>query len=140
MSNIQGYYKSDDLLYWTLVTTNLPTTGNAPAAVEMDGQLYLTFSGATGTFYRTATPESGRWEVATNSFPYDVAEPSLFYDEGRLFLYSGSGNKVFLTGMEIDPKTFLPLTQTMPLITDGKPMNGWEVAGDYHDWKLSVRG
>lgn len=135
MSNIQGYYKSDDLLHWTLVTTNLPTIGNAPAAVEMDGQLYLTFSGATGTFYHTATPELGRWEVTTNSFPYDVAEPSLFYDEGRLFLYSGSGNKVSLTGMEIDPKTFLPLTQTMPLITDGKPMNGWEVAGDYHDWK-----
>ena len=22
MSNIQGYYKSDDLLHWTLVTTN----------------------------------------------------------------------------------------------------------------------
>lgn len=135
MSNIQGYYKSDDLLHWTLVTANLPTTGNAPAVVEMEGQLYLTFSGATHTFYRTATPESGQWEVATDGFPYNVAEPSLFYDEGRLFMYSGSGNKVPLTGMEIDPKTFLPLTQTMPLITDGKQTNGWEVAGDYHDWK-----
>lgn len=135
MSNIQGYYKSDDLLHWTLVTANLPTTGNAPAVVEMEGQLYLTFSGATHTFYRTATPESGQWEVATDGFPYNVAEPSLFYDEGRLFMYSGSGNKVPLTGMEIDPKTFLPLTQTIPLITDGKQTNGWEVAGDYHDWK-----
>lgn len=52
-----------------------------------------------------------------------------------MYLYSGSGNSVPLTGMEIDPHTFLPVGQSISLIKSCKEENGWEVAGDYHGWK-----
>ncbi len=135
MSNAGGYYHSNDLIHWDLITTNLPIGGNAPTVVEIEGSLYYTFSDGTNTFYKTNTPMTGEWEVVTDSFPYDLAEPALFYDNGHLFLYAGSGNKVPLTGMEIDPQTFLPLTAPVPLINSCKENNGWEVAGDYHRWK-----
>ena len=134
LSNMKGYYTSDDLLHWQPVSANLPA-GGAPAAVVMNGKIYLTFSDATHTFYCSDSPETGRWETATDGFPYKLAEPSLFYENGRLFLYAGSGNKVPLTGMEIDPQTWTPLSPPTPLIHNRKQTHGWEVAGDYHDWK-----
>lgn len=135
MSNAGGYYYSKDLKHWELITTNLPVDSNAPTVVEINNELYFTSSGRTDTIYKTNDPYSGKWEIATDSFPYKLAEPMLFYDEGRLFIYSGSGNTVPLVGLEIDPHTFLPIGTPTPLINSCKEKNGWEVAGDYHRWK-----
>lgn len=134
MSDAGGYYHSNDLLHWNFISTNLPVEENAPTVVNIEGELYFTASG-TSAIYKTDNPINGQWEVAVDSLPYHVTEPMLFYDEGRLFLYSGSGNSVPLTGVELDPKTFFPKDSPLPLIVSDKEKNGWEVAGDYHTWK-----
>lgn len=134
MSNGGGYYRSKDMLHWSLISTNLPTEEKAPTVVIIDDCLFFTASG-TKSVYKTCHPETGVWEIAYDNLPYQLAEPMLFYDNGKLYLYSGSGNSVPLTGMEIDPHTFLPVGQSIPLIKSCKEKNGWEVAGDYHRWK-----
>lgn len=133
-SNAGGYFISKDLIHWELVTTNLPVEGNSPTVLNIKGELYYTNSQGT-SIYKTDNPKNGKWEIAADSLPYSVAEPMLFYDNDRLFLYSGSGNKVPIVGMELDPHTFFPVTDSVALIQSCKEKNGWEVAGDYHDWK-----
>lgn len=134
MSDAGGYYHSNDLLHWNLISTNLPVEEHAPTVVDINNELYFTASG-TNAIYKTDNPDTGQWEVVVDSLPYSVAEPMLFYDAGKLFLYSGSGNSVPLTGMEIDSHTFLPMSAPVSLIESNKENNGWEVAGDYHRWK-----
>lgn len=134
MSNAGGYYQSTDLLHWSFISTNLPVEENAPTVVEINDELYFTSSG-TKAIYKTKSPNGGKWELAVDSLPYSVAEPMLFYDCGKLYLYSGSGNTVPLSGMELDSQTFLPKSSSIPLIRSNKVRNGWEVAGDYHTWK-----
>lgn len=134
MSNAGGYYHSKDMFHWNLISTNLPTEKNAPTVVDINNELYFTTSG-TDAIYKTDNPDMGQWKVVVDSLPYNVAEPMLFYDAGKLFLYSGSGNSVPLIGLELDPQTFLPIGTPIPLIVSDKEKNGWEVAGDYHKWK-----
>lgn len=134
MSNGGGYYHSKDMLHWERISTNLPIEENAPTVVNIGKELFFTASG-TKKIYKTSCPETGIWEIACDNPPYQVAQPMLFYDSGKLYLYSGSGNSVPLTGMEIDPCTFLPIGSSIPLIRSCKEKNGWEVAGDYHNWK-----
>lgn len=53
----------------------------------------------------------GQWKVADESLLYSVAEPILFYDNGKSFLYLGSGNSVPLIGLELDTETFFPMRE-----------------------------
>ena len=86
-----------------------------PTAVEINGELYFTSSFKTQTIFKTDDPQSGEWEAATDSFPYNVAQPMLFYDNNKLFMYAGMGSLGTLTGIEINPQTWSPIGTFIPL-------------------------
>ena len=132
-SNTNGYFSSNDLCHWKHISANLPSEAMDPTAVEINGELYFTSSFKTQTIFKTDDPQSGEWEVATDSFPYNVAQPMLFYDNNKLFMYAGMGSLGTLTGIEINPQTWSPIGTFIPLISTNKK-NGWEIPGDYNDW------
>jgi len=38
--------------------------------------------------YKTADPISGKWQIATSTFPIGMTDPDLFLDnDGRLYFY-----------------------------------------------------
>lgn len=86
-TNAKGYYRSSDLVRWDTVPTNLPSDAIAPTVMEMDGELYFMSSFKTDTIYRTNRPETGMWEIATDSFPYaDLSQPMLFCDDDKKYI------------------------------------------------------
>lgn len=131
-----GYFSSEDLIHWKFISSNLPKDVTDPTVVEINDRLYLTCSFRTSTIFTTNAPESGIWEIATENFPYNVSQPMLFYDEERLFMYSGMGSLGTLSGIEIDPHTWCPIDSFIPLITTHKE-NGWEIPGDNNEWTLN---
>ena len=129
-----GYFHSPDLKDWKLITTNdLPIEEYAPTVEEIDGNLFFTTSTGTKKIYKAIDPKQGKWELLTDNFPYVENDPTYFCDDdGRVYLYSGSSDIAPITGMELDPKTMMPLTDFVPLMSCNRAQLGWEVCGDYN--------
>ena len=90
-----GYFHSKDLINWDLITTkDLPIEDYAPTAVVMDDVLYFMASAAAPVkIYKTSDPKSGKWQIASSSFPIGMIDPDLFVDnDGRLYFYYGCSN------------------------------------------------
>ena len=138
-TNAKGYYRSSDLVRWDTVPTNLPSDAIAPTVMEMDGELYFMSSFKTDTIYRTNRPETGMWEIATDSFPYaDLSQPMLFCnDDKKVYLYASTGNPAVLVGVEINPDTWCPTDTLKPLVKGNRMKNGWEKPGDYNEWEVT---
>lgn len=130
-SHTEGCFRSEDLLHWKFVPTNLPANASDPTVVKINRTLYFA-SSFNSTIWKTNYPESGKWEIETDSFPCKVAQPMLFHDNGRLFLYSGMGSAGFLSGVELDPQTWCPVDSSIVLISTHQE-NGWEVPGSYNE-------
>jgi len=131
-----GYFHSTDLIHWGLITTNdLPLEDYAPTAVVMNDTLYFMAShGAPLTIYKTADPKSGKWQIASSSFPIGMIDPDLFVDDdGRLFFYYGCSNINPIYAVELDTKTLNPLGKPIALFNSNKKNYGWERSGDYND-------
>ena len=131
-----GYFHSTDLIDWDLITTNdLPLEDYAPAAVVMNDTLYFMAShSAPVIIYKTASPKSGKWQIANSSFPIGMIDPDLFVDnDGRLFFYFGCSNMNPIYGVELDKKTLNPLGKSIALFNSDKKNHGWERSGDYND-------
>lgn len=134
LSKSGGYFHSTDLKDWKLITTDdLPIEEYAPTVEEIDGRLVFTTSTGTRRIYRSIDPKQGKWELLTDTFPYAEADPAYFRDDdGRVYFYSGSSDNGPITGMELDPKTMMPLTDFVPLLSCNRARLGWEVCGDYN--------
>jgi hypothetical protein len=131
-----GYFHSTDLIHWDLITTNdLPLEDYAPAAVVMNDTLYFMASaGAPLKIYKTANPESGKWQVANASFPIGMIDPDLFVDDdGRLFFYYGCSNINPIYAVELDTKTLNPIGKPVAIFNSNKKDYGWERSGDYNN-------
>ena len=134
LSKSGGYFHSLDLKNWELITTNdLPVEEYAPTVEEIGGNLFFTTSTGTKKIYKAIDPRQGKWQLLTDSFPYAENDPMYFCDDdGRVYLYSGSSDSAPITGMELDPKTMMPLTDFVPLMYCNRAQLGWEVCGDYN--------
>ncbi|VYU05274.1 Glycosyl hydrolases family 43 [Paraprevotella clara] len=135
LSKSGGYFHSVNLVDWDLIVPeNLPVEKYAPTVMEMDGELYFTASLATDRIYKTPEPKSGKWELVTDSFPMVVADPMLFYDEVRdkVFMYYGSGAGTPMMSVELDRKTFMPVSAPKKLFYSHADKYGWEVGGDHN--------
>lgn len=130
------YYHSTDLVNWDAIeTSSLPMEGYAPTVVEFDGALYFTHSVGTTHIWRTTDPKSGRWELVEGAgTERDEADPMLFVDNGRIYLYYGSsGNpEDAIMGVELDRNTLRPIGEPVRLLAADVAHNGWEVMGDYN--------
>src|SRR5690606_9539900 len=91
-----GYFHSTDLIKWDLITTeDLPLEDYAPTAMVMEDTLYFMASNTTPplSIFKTADPQSGKWQIATDTFSIPMIDPDLFVDDdGRLFFYYGCSN------------------------------------------------
>jgi xylan 1,4-beta-xylosidase len=130
-----GYWHSDDLINWDLITTaDLPLEDYAPTAVVMNDTLYFMASSDHPVIYKTADPKSGKWQVVNPAFPIGMIDPCLFVDDdGRLYFYYGCSNVNPIYGVELDPATFNPIGKSKVLFNSHKDKYGWERSGDYND-------
>ncbi|MFA7421161.1 MAG: discoidin domain-containing protein [Melioribacteraceae bacterium] len=130
-----GYWHSIDLLAWDLIVTDdLPIEEYAPTAVVVEDWIYFMASGENSPILRTSDPKSGKWEIVNPGFPFQVIDPALLYDNGKMFLYYGCSNQNPLYGVELDFNNKLnPVGLSTPLL-NGKPeIHGWEKQGDYNE-------
>lgn len=142
-TNQWGYWWSTDLSEWTFVPrlflkpdANVFDELCAPAIWVMDDALYVVGSTYTKEFsiWRSRNPRIDDWEVACESFEGEAWDPAfLLDDDGRLYLYHGSGNDKPLYGREIDPKTLQPLGENIPLVHLDPENHGWERFGEAND-------
>jgi len=130
-----GYWHSTDLIHWDLITTNdLPLEDYAPAAVVMNDTIYFMASADKPVIYKTADPQSGKWQVANPAFPIGMIDPDLFVDDdGRLYFYYGCSNVNPIYGVELDTKTLNPIGKPKMLFNSHKDKYGWERSGDYNE-------
>ncbi len=79
-------------------------------------------------------PRVDDWSEAVSEFKVPAWDPAfLVDDDGRLYLYHGSGNSNPLYGIEIDPKTFDPIGEQVALIELRDDLHGWERFGEAND-------
>ncbi|MEJ2054384.1 MAG: family 43 glycosylhydrolase [Calditrichaceae bacterium] len=130
-----GYWHSDDLISWDLITTaDLPLEDYAPTAVVMNDTIYFMASADKPVIYKTGDPKSGKWQVMNPEFPIGMIDPCFFVDDdARLYFYYGCSNINPIYGVELDPKTFNPIGKPKVLFNTNKEKYGWERFGDYNE-------
>jgi len=124
-----GYWHSRDMRAWTLVVPEgLPLEDYAPAVVSIDGRLYYTAHKSRALF-TTDDPTAGRWRKVADLGEY--ADPALFLDDdGRLYLYYGSGLNGSISAVELDPRhDFRVIGGPYTLLTADYADHGWERSG-----------
>ncbi len=96
-----GYWRSSDLVDWTLIVPQgLPIEAYAPAVMAYGGALYYT--ACDSGLYRSRDPATGRWEHVGD--PFKAGDPDLFADDdGRVYLYYGLSYNGAISGQELDP-------------------------------------
>ena len=134
VSHSKGYWHSTDLLHWTVVEpTGFDVDKYAPTVVAMNGKLYLAASEDVKKIWVTDDPMTGQWREAA-SIPQGYGDPCLFLDDdGRLYMYEGLSGTGVLRVLELDPKTFLPLSEARIPASRDKADRGWEVVGDHNE-------
>jgi xylan 1,4-beta-xylosidase len=134
-----GYWYSSDLLSWTHVNPDWPTSVFqewAPAAWTLNGVLYF----ATPTvIYSTVDPMGGHWKFEANNFQ-NLGDPDYFADDdGKLYAYYGLSNTQPPHGVQIDPTTFKPIGNEVGFFVLDPTKHGWENPGDSND-EYSTQG
>jgi xylan 1,4-beta-xylosidase len=125
-----GYWYSPDMRDWTLVVPEgYPLEDYAPAVVTIGGRLYYTAHKAKGIF-TTDDPKAGKWRKVADIGEY--ADPAFFLDDdGRLYLYFGSGLNGGISVVELDPRdSFKVISGPTKLMTANYLDHGWERSGE----------
>ena len=113
--DIGGYRVSDDLVHWKNLKFNKEVWNSAyneggtyvaPAVAADEEFVYFIKinndkKARTVDIVRSPDPSKGKWEVCGTI--KKVADPSLFIDEGRYFIYYGLGNGI--RRFELDPSS-----------------------------------
>ena len=128
---------STDLIRWNRINTNdLPVEDYAPTAVVIDDEIYFMASGSSShRIYKTADPQSGKWELFNDEFPYITTDPMIFLDDdGRVYFYWGCSNSDPIMVVELDRNNRLnPKDEPVACLSENRAVNGWEVVGDYNE-------
>jgi len=127
--DIGGYRVSDDLIHWKNVFFNpeiRPYALNngsyvAPGVAADDKYMYFVKLNRnreekTVEIIRSADPESGIWEVASEI--KRVSDPSIFIDRGRYFIFHGLGPEQSIKVFELDPVTLQEIQGSERLLLD----------------------
>jgi hypothetical protein len=115
--DIGGYRISDDLIHWRdiyfekeIYDSALEIDHYVAPAVAADSN-YIYFinynrqrNQSSTKMIRSANPESGKWEICGSV--KRIADPCLYIENGRYFVYYGLGNGNPTRCFELDPKTF----------------------------------
>ncbi|MGV1003864.1 MAG: family 43 glycosylhydrolase [Candidatus Nanopelagicales bacterium] len=142
-TNQWGYWWSTDMAQWHFVPRRFLRPEHkvyddlcAPAIWVQDGALHVIGSTYTRNFpiWRSSNPREDDWTEAIPALGLPAWDPAfLLDDDGRLFLYHGSGNDKPIYGRELHPRTFAPIGQAVELLRLHPDQHGWERFGEYHD-------
>ena len=126
---------SEDMAQWESrrLPDNLPLYDYAPDVRVIGEYVYFSASkrGENCSFYRTKDVLNGPYEEIPGSF--DFWDPNLFCDDdGRVYFYWGCSNVTPLWGVELDPKTMLPIGERKALIDGDAWSRGYERVGEDH--------
>jgi hypothetical protein len=159
-----GYWRSTDLIHWTLVTPSMwPGGGIVAPAVASDGDRLIiepsmSFT-RTGSIYVTTAPDTGKLDYLVRTMPElpgavdkpvdqmkpgEVPpgpwDPALFKDDdGQWYLYWDSSNVFPIYGQKIafrDGKLFYQ-SPAQPLLKLHPDEHGWERFGEDHSGLLA---
>ena len=126
-----GYWVSDDLKDWKLITNNvLPWEDYAPTVVAIDNALY--FMASEGKkIYKSTDPIKGNWDHV-GEIDSSVTDPCLFLDDDKkLYLYHGCSNKNPTKVVELDMNNrFHYKGISVALIYPNRENHGFEMGGD----------
>jgi len=132
-----GYWSSENMVNWEFIPSiGLPTEDYAPAVIAIGDTLYFAASsGSKRPLFKTANPDTGRWEIANSEFPFPIWDPAFFQDDdGKLFLYWGCSPKDPLYGIELDLKNQLnPIGEPKVMLASNTLDHGWECAGENNE-------
>jgi len=126
-----GYWVSDDMKDWKLITNNtLPWEDYAPTVVAIDNALYFLASEGK-KIYKSTDPINGNWEQV-GEIDSSVTDPCLFLDDDKkLYLYFGCSNKTPTKVVELDMNNRFHYKGTsVATIFSNKQEYGFEVMGD----------
>ncbi len=135
-----GYWHSPDLKTWTLVVPQGFTPEDyAPAVMVIGRRMYYT-AHKMKALYATDDPKGGRWEKVADLDSY--ADPALFVDDdGRVYLYHGSGLNGSITAVELDPADgFRVKGGPHVLFAADYLRHGWERSGPDHLGAVMAEG
>ena len=123
-----GFFYSDDLVNWNWhENRNLDMYRYAPDVRQVGDYLYFSAStrNTPSTIWRSRDPLSDDFEKVSEPFPF--WDPDLFCDDdGRVYFYWGCGNTEPIWGIELDPKTMLPIGKKVACFDQDKDQHGWE--------------
>jgi Beta-xylosidase len=139
---------SDDLVQWTAhrLPDTLPLYGYAPDAQVIGDTVIFTAPGKGNNhnYYRTRDILNGPYEEIPGTIAYD--DPALFLDtDNRLYFYWGLSSQTPIWGVEVDPKTLLPIGEAKALIQSDALSRGYERIGEWNsmlpltDEELEIR-
>lgn len=142
-TNQWGYWHSPDLLNWTFHSRRFLRPWNegydelcAPA-VGIVGDTMLVFGStytSKFTLWMSTNPKANEWKPLVDSFKIGGWDPSFFTDDdGKLYMYNGSSNKFPFYGVELDRRSFEPLTTRKEIYVLEGWRYGWQRFGEYMD-------
>ncbi len=123
-----GYWHSEDLSGWDLITTDdLPLEEWSPTALNLGDSLMLFLSSDlwnNGVIYGSEDPPEGEWQPV-GRLPFKVFDAVLFLDDDRrLYVYNVSGR---IRGVELDPENGFALKgDIVDCIRANYEEHGWE--------------
>ena len=127
-----GFWYSDDLADWKFKETpELPIYDYAPDVRSIGGRVVFSASrrGEPCTFYASTDPLKEPFRPLAS--PFDFWDPDIFEDDdGRVYFYWGCTNKEPIWGIEIDPKTMLPIGEKQAMFSEDEAHHGWERKGE----------
>ena len=146
-TNQLGYWWSTDMLRWHFVSHPFLSREIrdkqslsdlcAPMVYVYKDEMYIMGSDNpewSWPVWKSSNPKAGIWTEAVHSFKTGPDDPGvLIDDDGRMYLYQGSGNTAPLNGWEIDPVTFAEKTPSQNIIGLHPEVHGWERFGEFND-------
>jgi hypothetical protein len=135
-----GYWHSPDFRTWTLVVPRgFSPEDYAPAVMVLNGRMYYT-AHKMKALYATDDPKGGQWEKVADLESY--ADPAFFVDDdGRVYLYHGSGLNGTITAVELDPRAgFRVIGGPHVLFAANHVDHGWERSGPDHLGAVMAEG
>lgn len=142
-TNQWGYWWSSDLNHWNFISKSFLKPYHkvyddlcAPA-VWVQGDTLLVFGSTYSTnfpVWMSTNPKANEWSEAKDAFTIGGWDPDFFLDDdGKLYMYNGSSNAYPIYGVEVDRKTFNPVSARKELLLLNDDRYGWQRFGEYSD-------